>query len=87
MKIAAALAIANIAKLDVPKSVSNIYGGKQFQFGREYIIPTPFDPRLLYEVSSAVARAAMESGVARREITDWNEYRHELKARIAKTTF
>jgi len=52
------------------------------EFGRDYIIPTPFDPRLIYVVSKAVAKAAMESGVARVQITDWDKYDQELHARI-----
>lgn len=65
MKLAAAHALANLAREPVPIEVSAAYQGKTFEFGKDYIIPTPFDPRLLYHVSSAVAKAAMESGAAK----------------------
>ena len=80
MKIAAANAIAELAREDVPDEVSAAYG-KPLQFGREYIIPAPFDPRLIVKVSSAVARAAMDSGVAQRPIEDFHAYEAELRAR------
>ena len=80
MKIAAANAIAEMAREDVPDEVSAAYG-KPLQFGREYIIPAPFDPRLIVKVSSAVARAAMDSGVAQRPIEDFHAYEAELRAR------
>src|SRR5499433_3410252 len=70
MKMAASKALASLAKMDVPDSVSKAYGGQSFRFGREYLIPKPFDFRVLLWVSPAVAEAAMESGVARRPITD-----------------
>jgi len=85
MKMAAALCLAKVAKLDVPPEVERAYGGKKFTFGREYIIPTPFDPRLINEVPVAVAKAAMESGVATKNIEDWTEYKYYLQSRIAKT--
>ena len=72
MKMAAALALAKLARESVPPQVLQAYGLKSMAFGREYLIPTPFDPRLLYVVSIAVAKAAIESGVARKKITDWN---------------
>ena len=78
MKIHAVKAIADIAKLPVPQVVNAAYGRANLKFGREYIIPTPFDPRLLTSVSPAVARGAMESGVARRPITDWAAYDEKL---------
>ena len=78
MKIHAVKAIAEIAKLPVPQVVNAAYGRANLKFGREYIIPTPFDPRLLTSVSPAVARGAMESGVARRPITDWAAYDEKL---------
>ncbi|MDE6371025.1 MAG: NADP-dependent malic enzyme [Duncaniella sp.] len=78
MKIHAVKAIADIAKLPVPQVVNAAYGRANLKFGREYIIPTPFDPRLLTAVSPAVARGAMESGVARRPITDWAAYDEKL---------
>ncbi len=78
MKIYAVRAIAEIAKLPVPQVVNAAYGRANLKFGREYIIPTPFDPRLLTAVSPAVARGAMESGVARRPIGDWAAYDEKL---------
>jgi len=56
--------------------VSRAYEGKKFKFGRDYIIPTPFDPRLILEVPVAVAKAAMDSGMAKKEIKDWEEYKY-----------
>lgn len=84
MKISACHAIAALARQEVPESVKLAYGGRDFKFGKEYILPTPFDPRLLYEVSPAVAKAAMISGVARRQISDWDEYQKELASRMKK---
>jgi len=78
MKLAAANALAELAREEVPFEVSAKYEGRTFEFGRDYILPTPFDPRLLYTVSKAVAQAAMDSGVAKHQITDWNEYKHYL---------
>ena len=74
MKHAAVLALAQLAREPVPAAVSRAYNDRQFQFGPEYIIPTPFDPRVLMWVAPAVAKAAMESGVARRPIEDWSAY-------------
>ncbi len=85
MKIAAARAIAELAREQVPEEVAAAYG-KNHQFGREYIIPAPFDPRLMEVVSSAVAKAAMDSGVAQKPIEDFDAYRHSLKARLNPTT-
>ncbi len=85
MKIAAARAIAELAREQVPEEVAAAYG-KNHQFGLDYIIPAPFDPRLMEVVSSAVAKAAMESGVAQKPIEDFDEYRHSLKARLNPTT-
>lgn len=65
MKMAAALALAELARTDVPDEVARAYNGKRFSFGNEYIIPTPFDPRLIFRVSEAVAKAAISSGVAK----------------------
>jgi malate dehydrogenase (oxaloacetate-decarboxylating)(NADP+) len=87
MKMAAALAIAALAKEEVPDVVSRAYEGKKMSFGRDYIIPTPFDPRLIFVVPMAVAKAAMESGVAHIKIEDWTEYKFELRSRIAHTHF
>lgn len=81
MKIAAAKAIAELAREHIPAEVIKAYGGRQMVFGPKYIIPTPFDPRLIYVVPMAVARAAVESGVARKKITDWDAYKKQLQAR------
>ena len=78
MKRAATMALAQLAKAEVPDSVSRAYGGERFSFGRNYLIPKPFDPRVLYYVAPAVAKAAMESGVARVQI-DLEEYREQLR--------
>jgi len=85
MKIAAAHAIAKLARERVPEEVAAAYGVSH-QFGTDYIIPAPFDPRLMEVVSSAVAKAAMDSGVALAPIEDFEEYRHRLKARLNPTT-
>lgn len=85
MKIAAAKAIAELAREQVPDEVAAAYG-KNHQFGPEYIIPAPFDPRLMEVVSSAVAKAAMETGVAQKPIEDFDAYRTSLKARLNPTT-
>ncbi|MBB3359296.1 malate dehydrogenase (oxaloacetate-decarboxylating)(NADP+) [Novosphingobium capsulatum] len=85
MKIAAASAIAELAREPVPEEVAAAYG-KNHQFGLDYIIPAPFDPRLMERVSSAVAKAAMETGVARKAIEDFEAYRESLKARLNPTT-
>ena len=85
MKIAAATAIAELAREPVPEEVAAAYG-KNHQFGLDYIIPAPFDPRLMERVSSAVAKAAMETGVARKAIEDFEAYRESLKARLNPTT-
>ena len=81
MKIAAAHAIAELAREHVPDEVSKAYGGREMKFGKHYIIPTPFDSRLISVVSLAVAKAAVETGVARKPITDWDAYRKQLQAR------
>ena len=81
MKIAAAKALAQLAREDVPDEVANAYRGARPKFGRDYLIPAPFDPRLISVVPAAVARAAMDSGVARRPIVDMKAYRAELTAR------
>jgi malate dehydrogenase (oxaloacetate-decarboxylating)(NADP+) len=85
MKVAAAQAIAELARDRVPEEVASAYGKNQ-KFGTDYIIPAPFDPRLIEVVSSAVAKAAMDSGVARAPIEDFEEYRHRLKSRLNPTT-
>ncbi len=81
MKVAAAQAIADLAREDVPDEVAAAYGGARPKFGKGYIIPAPFDPRLMASISSAVAKAAMETGVARRPIADIEEYKRQLSAR------
>jgi malate dehydrogenase (oxaloacetate-decarboxylating)(NADP+) len=81
MKIAAAHALAELAREDVPDEVAAAYSGARPRFGREYIIPAPFDPRLIHVVPMAVAKAAMESGVARRPIVDMPGYKAQLSAR------
>jgi len=85
MKIAAAEAIAMLAREDVPDAVAEAYGGQVLQYGEDYIIPAPFDPRLISAVSSAVAAAAMDSGVARKPIEDLERYRRDLSARLDPT--
>lgn len=78
MKLAAVRAIADLAKQPVPEIVNKVYHVSKLKFGREYFIPKPVDPRLLTEVSAAVAKAAIESGVARKTITDWDAYKEHL---------
>ncbi|MNK18524.1 NADP-dependent malic enzyme [compost metagenome] len=82
MKIAAVRAIAELAKKSVPEAVNMAYNEKNIKFGKEYIIPKPMDMRLMTNVSTAVAKAAIESGVARKVITDWDAYVEELKHRL-----
>lgn len=82
MKLAAVYAIANLAKETVPDEVSEAYGERSFTFGRDNFIPKPLDPRLIFHVAPAVARAAMDSGVARSPITDWDAYETFLKKRL-----
>ena len=80
MKMAACLALANLAKQDVPDAVRKAYGNIEISFGREYLIPKPFDPRVLLHVAPAVAKAAMDSGVARRPIENMEKYIEQLEA-------
>ncbi|MCF8432684.1 MAG: NADP-dependent malic enzyme, partial [Melioribacteraceae bacterium] len=82
MKLAAVKALAQLTKEDVPDLVVKAYGGEKFSFGREYIIPKPFDPRVLWTVAPAVAKAAVDSGVAKKPITDWDAYSESLKERL-----
>lgn len=82
MKIAAVEALAALAKEDVPETVNIAYNKQNLIFGREYIIPKPVDPRLITRVAPAVAKAAIESGVARKPITDWDAYNLELQRRM-----
>ncbi len=84
MKIACARALAELARADVPDEVAMAYGRK-LTFGRDYIIPAPFDPRLIYTIPPAVAKAGMDSGVARRPIIDMDGYEQSLKARLDPT--
>lgn len=86
MKIAAAYAIADLARQQVPEEVAAAYGGRASYFGPEYIIPSPFDPRLMEIVPAAVAQAAMDSGVAQLPIEDMDAYRTSLRARLNPTT-
>jgi malate dehydrogenase (oxaloacetate-decarboxylating)(NADP+) len=85
MKIAAAQALAQLAREPVPEEVAAAYGGKVHSFGRDYIIPAPFDPRLMEVVASAVAEAAIRSGVVRTTIEDLDAYRQTLRARLNPT--
>lgn len=82
MKLAAVLAIAQLAKEPVPELVNLAYNKKNISFGKDYIIPKPLDPRLIHTVAPAVARAAIESGVAQKPITDWDKYENDLKKRL-----
>ena len=82
MKMAAVLALADLAKHPVPEQVNIVYDEVNLTFGKEYIIPKPFDPRLIYEIPPAIAKAAMESGVATEPITDWTAYRDQLMERL-----
>jgi len=84
MKVAATEALANLAKQDVPDSVAKAYGVDYFQFGREYLIPKPFDPRVLIWEASAVAKSAIETGVARIKL-DIDQYKEQLEARLGRT--
>jgi malate dehydrogenase (oxaloacetate-decarboxylating)(NADP+) len=82
MKVAAVLAIAELAKKPVPEVVTAAYNANHLSFGSQYIIPKPLDPRLLVTVAPAVAKAAIKSGIARRPITDWEKYEDELRQRM-----
>ncbi|WP_373941888.1 NADP-dependent malic enzyme [Polaribacter sejongensis] len=81
MKMAAVHALADLAKKSVPEQVNIVYDEVSLAYGREYIIPKPFDPRLIYEIPPAIAKAAMDSGVALQPIEDWDKYREELMER------
>ncbi len=85
MKVAATYALADLTKEEVPDDVLVAYGVREISFGREYIIPKPFDPRVLYRVAPAVAKAAMESGVARKPIEDFLAYQELLERRLHPT--
>ncbi len=84
MKIAATHALAELARQPVPEIVSSAYGNANLSFGKEYLIPTPLDPRLIVNISVAVAKAAIDSGVARKTIEDWDAYRAELEKRMGR---
>jgi malate dehydrogenase (oxaloacetate-decarboxylating)(NADP+) len=84
MKLAASKALAQLAKEPVPESVLRAYNLSELTFSREYIIPKPVDPRLISRVAMAVARAAMDSGVAKYPITDWDAYKNILDKRISE---
>lgn len=86
MKIAAARAVAELAREDVPDEVDAAYGGRRLRYGSDYIIPVPFDPRLIVKIPSAVAKAAMESGVARKPLSDIAAYERSLRARLDPTS-
>ena len=86
MKIAAANALAELAREDVPDEVDAAYAGDHLQYGPEYLIPTPFDPRLITNIPKAVAKAAMDSGVAQKPIIDMDAYGAELSARLNPMT-
>ena len=86
MKMAAVLAIADLAKQPVPDVVNDVYKVNNLTFGPSYFIPKPVDPRLITEVSAAVAKAAMDSGVARKHITDWNSYKNQLRQLLGQET-
>ncbi len=81
MKLAAVEAIANLAKQPVPEQVNIVYDEVNLSYGKEYILPKPFDPRLIYEISPAVAKAAMDSGIAQEPIEDWDKYKAQLMDR------
>jgi malate dehydrogenase (oxaloacetate-decarboxylating)(NADP+) len=85
MKIAAVRALAELAKEDIPDSVLKAYGGQVLRFGPEYIIPKPFDPRVLVWEAVAVAKAAVATGVARKPLYDWDAYRDDLESRLSRS--
>ena len=85
MKIAAVHALADLAREDVPESVLRAYGERSMELGPHYIIPKPFDPRVLIREAMAVARAAVESGAARKPISDWEAYRDSLESRLGRS--
>ncbi len=86
MKVAAAEALAKLAREDVPDEVDRAYSGRRLRYGPDYIVPVPFDPRLIVEVSAAVAKAAMDSGVAKKQIADMAEYKRSLSGRLDPTS-
>src|SRR5690606_39750755 len=82
MKLAAVKALSQLAKEPVPDIIKKAYGDDKIVFGKHYLIPKPLDPRLITTISPAVAKAAIDSGVARKEIKDWEQYHFELQSRI-----
>ncbi|MFN3827930.1 MAG: NADP-dependent malic enzyme [Micavibrio sp.] len=86
MKIACVHAIANLARKEISPEVAAVYGEEQLVFGLDYMIPKPFDPRLIVEIPMEVAKVAMETGVATRPITDWNAYREKLQSYTYRTS-
>ena len=82
MKLAAVHALANLAKEAVPEQVNIVYDEINLTFGKDYIIPKPFDPRLIYTIPPAIAKAAMDSGIAKNPITNWTKYKEELMERL-----
>ena len=86
MEVAAAEALAKLAREDVPDEVDRAYSGRRLRYGPDYIVPVPFDPRLIVEVSAAVAKAAMDSGVAQKKIPDMAEYKRSLSGRLDPTS-
>ena len=87
MKIAATNALAQLARQDVPDEVAAAYSGEELHYGPQYIIPTPFDPRLITTIPPAVAKAAAESGVAQKPIKDYSKYHRELAMRLDQNSF
>ena len=85
MKVAAAEAIAKLAREDVPDEVVAAMGGERPHYGKDYIIPSTFDPRLISVIPAAVAKAAIESGVARKKIDNFENYKEQLKQRLDPT--
>ena len=78
MKMAAAKALAELTRKPIPEIVKKVYPDREFKFGPNYIIPTPFDPRLIFELPVAIAKAAMDSGIATYHIKDFGEYRKQI---------
>lgn len=85
--MACAQALAELAREPVPNDVKRAYGGLDIEFGREYLVPSIFDNRLLANIPQAVAKAAMASGVATKGIADWDQYKIELLKRVSHTYF
>lgn len=87
MQMACAMALASLARKPVPNTVKRALGGVDIEFGREYLVPSIFDPRLLTSIPQAVAQAAMASGAAREDVEDWDQYRLSLLSRVSHTYF